>query len=58
MMPTKTFFQVAAMALIGGGALTLLITVALTRRYPTMFPSPQPPLRSSSYGGRARQLWP
>jgi hypothetical protein len=34
MMPTKTFFQVAAMALIGGGALTLLINVALTPALP------------------------
>ena len=44
-MPSKTFFQVAAVALIGGGALTLLINVVLTRRYPTMFPWPQPPLQ-------------
>ena len=33
-MPGKTFFQVAAMALIGGGALTLLINVVLTPALP------------------------
>jgi len=33
-MPSKVFFQVAAIALIGGGALTLLINVFLTPALP------------------------
>jgi hypothetical protein len=57
-MPSKTFFQVAAVALIGGGALTLLINVVLTPALPHNVSFATTAASIIFHGGRARQLWP